>query len=204
LTGALFAVELTGRFEALPHALACSAGAYAVSVLVMRRSILTEKIARRGRHVRQEFGVDPFELYQAGQIMTRNPEVLPATMTVREAGTLFAGRGFRSYPVVDQRGALIGMISRDDVLKWGEDLPDPAASLGEVLSDASCPSAIPQTPVGEVADAMVHTGQARLPIVAADGPDRGKVVGILTRHDLLKARHATRLAETSRTGLMAG
>ncbi|KAE8237636.1 hypothetical protein A4X03_0g9077, partial [Tilletia caries] len=45
LTGALFASELTGRFDALPAVMSAAAIAYAVSVLCMRRSILTEKIA---------------------------------------------------------------------------------------------------------------------------------------------------------------
>src|SRR3546814_7354002 len=68
MTGALFAVELTGHFDALTSALAASAAAYAVSVLIMRRSILTEKIARRGRHILQEYTVDPLNFLQAAQI----------------------------------------------------------------------------------------------------------------------------------------
>src|SRR5690606_8054527 len=70
LTGILFAAELTGRFDALPAMIAGSAFAYAISVLAMRRSILTEKIARRGRHILQEYTVDPLDLRQAGQLMT--------------------------------------------------------------------------------------------------------------------------------------
>src|SRR3569623_565086 len=62
---ALLVVELTGHFDALPSTIAASAGAYAVSVLIMRRSILTEKIARRGRHVLQEYTVDPLDFLQA-------------------------------------------------------------------------------------------------------------------------------------------
>src|SRR3546814_10306885 len=65
LTGALFAVEVTGLFEALPLTVASAGAAYAVSVLLMRRSILTEKIARRGRHIRQESVVDPMEIGRA-------------------------------------------------------------------------------------------------------------------------------------------
>src|SRR3546814_11709644 len=62
LTGAIFAAELTGRFDALPAVIAASGFAYAISVLCMRRSILTEKIARRGRQIPQEYTVDPLDL----------------------------------------------------------------------------------------------------------------------------------------------
>ena len=65
ITGALFAAELTGRFDALPAVIAASGFAYAISVLCMRRSILTEKIARRGRHILQEYTVDPLDSQQA-------------------------------------------------------------------------------------------------------------------------------------------
>src|SRR3546814_13007695 len=81
LTGAIFAAELTGRFDALPAVIAASGFAYAISVLCMRRSILTEKIARRGRHILQEYTVDPLDLQQAGQLMTPDPATLPAAMT---------------------------------------------------------------------------------------------------------------------------
>lgn len=60
LTGAVFAVELTGRFDALPATVTAAAGAFTVSVLLMRRSILAEKIARRGRHIVQEYSLDLF------------------------------------------------------------------------------------------------------------------------------------------------
>ncbi len=58
--------------------------AYAVAVLVLKRSILTEKIARRGRHILQEFAVDPLALAQAGQIMTDTPETLPEAMLIAD------------------------------------------------------------------------------------------------------------------------
>jgi len=59
------------------------------------------------------------------------------------------------------------------------------AQLADVISDASQPSAGPQVPVGIVADLMVETGIGRIPII---DPTTNRVVGILSRHDLLKAR----------------
>ncbi|UIJ46096.1 chloride channel protein [Sphingomonas cannabina] len=196
LTGALFAVELTGHFGALPHTIAASVGAYAVSVLVMRRSILTEKIARRGRHILQEYTVDPLDFLQAEQIMTPEPATLPGAMSVRDAATFFTERAeHRSYPVVDAEGRLIGLASRSDALRWQVDGGNLQAPIADVLSDASQPFAFRHTPIGEVADLMVETGVGRIPIV--EGEDR-RVVGILSRHDLLKARSVRRRAELER------
>ena len=197
LTGALFAVELTGHFDALPGTIAAATGAYAISVLVMRRSILTEKIARRGRHILQEYTVDPHEFLQAEQVMTPDPAVLSAAMSIKDAVAYFGdGATHRAYPVVDNGGRLIAMVSRSDALRWQVegDLPD--TSLAEALSDSSQPIAYPHSLIGDVADMMVESGIGRIPIVEA-GTDR--VLGILSRHDLLKVRSARRRAEVDRT-----
>jgi len=196
LTGALFAAELTGHFDMLPLAAAASTGAYAVSVLVMRRSILTEKIARRGRHILQEYTVDPLDFLQAGDVMTREPTTLPGCMQVEGAVEFFAGQAVhRSYPVVDGEERLLGLVSRSDALRWQTEGRMWESTLADILSDASQPCAFPDTPIGAVADLMVETGVGRIPIVERAG---NRVVGILSRHDLLKARSLKRKDELGR------
>ncbi|MDE2563969.1 MAG: chloride channel protein [Sphingomonadales bacterium] len=197
LTGAVFAAELTGRFDALPDTIVAAGVAYAVSVLLMRRSILTEKIARRGRHILQEYTVDPLDLLQAGQIMTAAPRTLSSAMAVSDALDFFAGGArHRSYPVVDGAGRLVGLVSRTDALRWqaGHAMAD--ATLAEAVSDVAQPVAYPDTPSGVVADLIIETGIGRIPIVDRNSH---KVIGILSRQDLLKARNANRKAETGRS-----
>ena len=196
LTGALFAVELTGRFETLPLTLAAAAAAYAVSVLLMQRSILTERIARRGRHVLQEYSIDPLEFLQAAQVMTSTPEMLGGDRSIGEVVTFFEeDADHRSYPVVDHSGRLLGLVSRSDALKWQGYSATLGLTLAEMLSDASQPVAYPDTPIGDVADLMVDTGVGRIPIVERETQ---RVVGILSRHDLLKARSVRRKVEQVR------
>jgi H+/Cl- antiporter ClcA/CBS domain-containing protein len=197
LTGALFAVELTGHFDALPATIAAATGAYAISVLIMRRSILTEKIARRGRHILQEYTVDPHEFLQAEQVMTPDPAVLSGAMSIKDAVAYFGnGATHRTYPVVDAAGRLVAMVSRSDALHWqvGGELPE--TSLAEALSDSSQQIAYLHSPIGEVADLMVESGVGRIPIVEV-GTNR--VLGILSRHDLLKVRSTRKRAEVDRS-----
>ncbi|GHH25217.1 chloride channel protein [Sphingomonas glacialis] len=197
LTGALFAVELTGHFDALPATIAAATGAYAISVLIMRRSILTEKIARRGRHILQEYTVDPHEFLQAEQVMTPDPAVLSGAMSIKDAVAFFGdGATHRTYPVVNDSGRLLAMVSRSDALRWKVEGELPETPLAEALSDPSQPIAYLHSPIGEVADLMVESGIGRIPIVEV-GTDR--VLGILSRHDLLKVRSARRRAEVDRT-----
>ena len=192
MTGALFAAELTDHLSALPETIAAGAAAYAVSVLIMKRSILTEKIARRGRHILREYTVDPLEFLQASQLMTAQPATLPGTMSVGEAVCFFATKAqHRSYPVIDERGRLLGLVSRTDALRW-QVAEQVEGTLGEALSDAATQFAFPNTPTGGVADMMVESGVGRVPII---DPETRKVVGIISRQDLLKVRERHKRGE---------
>ena len=196
MTGALFAAELTGQFAALPFCIAAAVAAYAISVLLMRRSILTEKIARRGRHILQEYSVDALDVLQARDLMTANPQTLPGEMSVGDVIDFFQNVAHhRSYPVVDRSDRLLGLVSRSDVLRWEVEGFEQSASLVESLSDAAQPTAFPETLSGVVADLIVQSGIGRIPIIDAE---TRKVVGILSRQDLLKARLKIRDEETGR------
>ena len=198
MTGALFAAELTNHLSALPETIAAGAAAYAISVLIMKRSILTEKIARRGRHMLRECTVDALELLQAGQVMTRDPATLAGTMSLAQAVDFFRDEALhRSYPVVDEGGRLLGLVSRTDALRWQQEGGGRLeAQLADVLSDASTLVAYPETPCGEVADMMVDSGTGRVPIV---DPQSRQVVGILSRQDLLKVRSTQQSGEIARS-----
>jgi H+/Cl- antiporter ClcA len=198
MTGALFAAELTNHLSALPETIAAAAAAHAISVLVMKRSILTEKIARRGRHILREYSVDALEFMQAGQLMTRDPATLPGDMSLRDVVRFFAEEAtHRSYPVVDKEGRLLGLVSRTDALEWKVSRRA-EGKLADALSDASTEWAFPETPCGEVADIMVESGIGRVPIV--DHHER-RVVGIISRQDLLKVRSRQKSVETRRAAV---
>jgi len=196
LTGAVFAAELAGRIDVLPGVAAAAVIAYAVAVLVLRRSILTEKIARRGRHLSQEYGVDPLELVRVREIMTADPQTLPATLPIAEAVRFFAsGAAHRSYPIVDEAGHVIGLVSRADALRWGNDAGDDRATLADRLADASLFVVAPDMTAAMAADLMITEGVGRLPVV---DPATGRLTGILARRDLLEARVDGHRAERHR------
>ena len=84
LTAILFTIELTHDFNLMPALLVSCTSAYLLTVLVMRRSILTEKIARRGGHITREYGIDPLELLKVQEVMDREVQSVPSTMKVSE------------------------------------------------------------------------------------------------------------------------
>jgi chloride channel protein, CIC family len=134
LTAILFSLELTHALPALlPLTLACTAS-YMVTSLVMPRSILTEKLSRRGYHLSREYGVDPLEMVSVADVMTkiappdlaRNtinanaplPEVLAySDETCRDVAEEMATTGVISMPVVDREtGRVCGQISAHELL----------------------------------------------------------------------------------------
>ncbi|EJC72109.1 chloride channel protein EriC [Rhizobium leguminosarum bv. trifolii WSM2012] len=197
LTGTFFAMEITGDVSTLVPLLAATVVAYAVTVLLLRRSILTEKIARRGQHITREYGVDPFELSRAREIMIADVDTLPVTMTVGEACDFFASqeRTHRIYPVVDAVGRLAGIVSRADALLWQGEAELAVQTLGENVTDDSVPIGHPDDTVAFIADLMLSTGDGRIPIV---DPASGKLCGLIARKDLLRLRSSYRSAELDR------
>lgn len=197
LTGTFFAVEITGDISTLVPLLAATVTAYAVTVLLLRRSILTEKIARRGQHITREYGIDPFEFTRAADIMVRKVDTLPASMTIGAACDFLSSgeKTHRIYPVVEADGALVGVVSRADALRWQGDEELADQTLADRVSDGSIPVGHTDDTVAFIADLMLAAETGRIPIV-----DRasGKLVGLIARKDLLRLRSALQSSELER------
>ncbi|MFI4965133.1 MAG: chloride channel protein [Caulobacterales bacterium] len=195
LTGAMFAVELTGDVHSLAPLLAATVAAYAVTVLLLKRSILTEKIARRGQHITREYGVDPYELTRVAEVMVAEVDTLPADLSIGEAIEVLAEGRHRIYPVLDDGGRPVGLVSRADALLWKIEGGHRGEVLSERISDASLPVVHPQDIVARAADIMLATDQGRIPVT---DPRTGVLVGLLTRKDLLQVRADAKHSEDHR------
>ncbi len=195
LTATVFAIELTGDLHVMPAVLVACAASFAVTVLIMRRSILTERLARRGRHLTYEYTVDPFEVMRVSEIMTQPVDTLPARMSTEDALAFFdtenGVKRHKSYPVVDEAGHVVGMVSRADVLRWSREGWTKGQTLEERPAVGEVFVGYTEELVGHLADRMASAAVGRVPIV-----DRttGKLAGLLARRDLLRVRaHAARL-----------
>lgn len=200
LMGAVFAAELTGDLAALPALLAATVAAYAVSVPLMKRSILTEKIARRGRHVVQEFGADPFELARVGEVMARDVAVIGEADSVGEAVAVLEAGAHRVYPVVDAAGRPVGLVSRGDALRWVVEGGHEGEPVARHLS-ARLPAVVhPGDVVTHAVDVMLAADQGRLPVT---DPSTGVLVGLISRKDLLRVRAGVARSEGERRAYFA-
>jgi H+/Cl- antiporter ClcA len=201
LTGAIFAVELTANIHILPAVTAATAAAYGVTVLLMKRSILTEKIARRGQHITREYAVDPFDLTRVAEVMVKAVDTLAADMTIPEAIRVLEAGRHRIYPVIDAKGRPIGLMSRADALRWSVEDGHDTDSLTDCLSDADLPTIHPEDIVSRAIDLMLANDMGRLPVT---DPITGRLVGLITRKQLLQVRQANRRSEDDRQAYFGG
>lgn len=186
-TAVIFTLELTHNVDAMVPVLTATTASYAVTVLIMKRSILTEKVARRGYDIFREYGVDPLEIVRVREVMTKNVVTIPVKLSLKNVlSTYFSGeQKFRGYPVVDDQGELQGILTASDLLQ--NRLHD--SSSIENAGDLACKQLItiePDASCREAAETMATFNIGRLPVVSADKAQ--KLLGIVTRSDLLKPR----------------
>ncbi len=200
-TGVVFAVELTHDVNVILPLLLTAVVAHGFTVLTLRRSILTEKISRRGYHLSREYSVDPLEIMFAREAMRTNIVVLPLDPSAEEITKFMQltqlDRQQHLYPVVDDGKCLIGVVTRHEF----EQLAQPGSE--QHFSDLIRRSpvvAYPDEPLRVVVTRMAQTELTSLPVLER-GSER-RLAGMISLADLLKARTLNLEAETRRERIL--
>lgn len=184
LTAIVFAFGLTHDTEALLPLLLTTAVAYGFSVLAMKRSIMTEKIARRGLHIYREYSVDPLERAHVAELMTREVVAIDADLPVADAMVRYFGEhaAHRAYPVVSE-GRVLGMLERTAIRALAAGEVPPGLRCRDLLS-APAHVLLPGQTARAAAGSMAALSVARLPVVESAATMR--LAGIVSLRDLLR------------------
>jgi CBS domain-containing protein len=178
LTGIVFTLELTHAWSVVLPLMIAATAAYAVSAVMLKRSVLTEKIARRGLHLTREYSTDPLETTFAGEVMLSPVASLaPSSRPVNPAPRQ------RLYPVLDDDDRLVGIVT-------GTELAAAASRPGTVtVADLVVPDPVtvhPDDTLRHVANVFAENAITRAPVT--DRHEPGSVLGIISLPDLLQAR----------------
>jgi H+/Cl- antiporter ClcA len=186
-TGAIFALELTRDMNALFPLLVGALLADFVTVFTMKRSILTEKVARRGVHVSREYGVDVLEQVPVSKVMKRDLDMVSEDMDVAQVLAKFASAQPSpvGYPVVDAKGGLTGYLTRGDLARLSRSSVGSGMRIGD-HSGLPKATTYPDEPTRVAADRMAENDMDSLPVV--DPADRRHVVGLFSKEDIFNAR----------------
>ena len=190
LTAMVFAVELTRDFNLFPALLIGSVAAMGVTVLLMRRSILTEKLARRGHHITREYSIDPFELARVRDVMDKNMPTIPATMKLSELSDRIAAGDTnlnrrQGTLIVNGQNELAGIITRGDIVRALR-LNEPENMTVAEAGSTNLTVAFPDEPLHTALTKMLDQDIGRLPVVERNNSK--KIVGYLGRASILSAR----------------
>ena len=195
-TGVIFALELTHDVNVLLPLLVSVTLAHGFTVLALRRSILTEKVSRRGYHLSREYAVDPLEILFVREVMRRNVVALPATMSLDALREARARRQLLC-PVVDADRRLVGVVTRGDLEHLlGVQGADGAERRLGVLVRTDPVVAYPDEPLRAVVYRMAETGLTRFPVV--ERGEARRLIGMVALSDLLQARVRSLEAERRR------
>jgi H+/Cl- antiporter ClcA len=184
LTAAVLSLELTHNYGLLLPVLVGSVTAHAFTVLFMKRSILTERLSRRGHHLSREYCVDPLEVILVSEVMRTSVVVLPAELQPADvqqwldgSSTLSDHRGQRLYPLVDTDGRLTGVVTRRELAAMAAD---------PTLIRKSIPAplvAFPGETLRAIAERMATYHIFVLPVIEKQSR---KLLGIVNAEDLLQ------------------
>ena len=204
LTAATMGMELTHNGGMLLPLLLASITAYAVTVLIQRRSILTEGLAAGGHHLIREYGVDPLEILTVRDVMRTSVLAIPPEATGKDAQRWLEAGGDREddaatrvrrqllFPVVDGSGKMLGVLTPNDLRQAaaGANADRPLAEGARKAISVS-----PDETLRVVAEQMASSAITTLPVVA---PESGEFLGMLGFHELLQARARSHRRETDR------
>ncbi len=206
LTAAVLAIELTHNSGLLLPLLLASVTSYGMLVLLQKRSILTERLARRGYHLSREYGVDPLETVMVEQAMHTSVFALSSKATRQDAAEWLRSmesRGSeawshwqRLFPLVDAEGRLAGLLTRKQMIQAAR-----RSDLGCSLIDDANQNPATVAPTDTLRTAAVKMAESKLshfPVVDA----ARRLVGMLSIEDLLLGRSRQLLREGDRTRVL--
>jgi H+/Cl- antiporter ClcA/CBS domain-containing protein len=195
LTSAVFAFETTLQPLGLLPLLGGCTASFMVSCLLMRNTIMTEKIARRGILAPAEYLADALEHVLIRDAISGNLVTLNADDTLLKIRAWIAsgadGATYQGYPVINERGILTGVLTRRDLIESAA----ADSSRMEELITRPLKFIYDDCTVRQAADHMMNHDIGRLPVVLRNQPS--KLIGIVTRSDIL-AVHQRRIESSRR------
>jgi CIC family chloride channel protein len=176
----VFVFEVTRDYQIILPLMLASVVADLVASALMRESLMTEKLSRRGLKVHAEYEVDVFRTTPVADVMTTTVTTLPADATVADARALFDRNPHNAYPLVDEERLCVGIVSRSDAIREGAEPADPVRSI----ASEDVVTVRPGDRLLDALNIMLQEEVDHVPVI----DDSEHLVGICTRTDVLRAR----------------
>jgi CBS domain-containing protein len=190
----VFLFELTRDYQIILPLMLASVVAQAVAGALLRDNLMTEKLTRRNVRVESDYAVDVLASASVRDVMTTDTQTLPRDATVGDARRRLEHDGHGAYPIVDGDGRCLAIVAREDVL----DIPD--GDDEKPALDVASADVVTVTPDQSLVVALrllLDEGIGHLPVL-----DGGRLVGMCTRTDILRARQRRFDEDTLQPGFL--
>jgi len=190
-TAIVFAFELTRDYNSILPLMLAAVIADLVAAALLDHGLMTEKLARRGLRVPRHYEPDVLRSTVAAQVMTTEVETIGVGAGVGDTRRRLAEGRHSAYPLVDEEGRCVGIVTRGDLL---EEVPDQEGVTA--VASARVVTVSPDTTLLDVLARLLDEDIEHVPVV--DG--QGALVGICTRTDILRGRAANLEHERQQPG----
>ncbi len=194
-TAIVFAFELTQDYRAILPIMLAAVIADLVAAALLDHGLMTEKLARRGLHVPLHYAPDYLQATPVRDAMTTHVHVLRADDTVSDAREQMSGTSHSAYPLVDDEGRCVGIVSRTDLLDADATPDQPVLHVASV----DVVTVSPDEPLLTALQRIIDEDVEHLPVLEQSR----YIVGICTRTDILRARSQELAAEQHQAGWRA-
>ncbi|MEZ4503600.1 MAG: chloride channel protein [Dehalococcoidia bacterium] len=195
LTAIVFVFELTEDYRIVLPLILATVLADLVASALLRESIMTEKLSRRGLRVIREYRADPFAQALVRDVMTIPAVSLPVGISVEAARRTMTEGRHSAYPLVDDEGRCRGIVSRTDLL-----VADDEAVLADRVASRDVVTLRPEDSVARALEVIFDEAIEHVPVTDHDG----RLIGMCTRTDILRARHAVGADERRQPSQLLG
>ncbi|MCZ7567611.1 MAG: chloride channel protein [Ardenticatenaceae bacterium] len=184
LTAFLIVFEMSGDYRMILPLMITVGLSTLLSQNLRRYSIYTFKLVKRGIPLERDRDVDVMRGLTVGEVMTQNPDVVRAEMSLEELAATFVRTHHHGFPVLDREGHFLGVVTVQDLER--------AAALGPIvgrtvadITKRDVVTALPNDPLSKALRYMSDRDVGRIPVVDPDDPTQ--LVGLLRRQNIVRA-----------------
>jgi len=186
----IFAFEITRDYNSVLPLMLVTVIADAIAVRYAKNSIMTEKLARRGLRIAQDYEADVLQQMLVQDTMSKSFDTVPATMRLLELAERIGQHDpsvtkHRAVFVVDENHALLGVVTHGDMMR---SLGQARAEQITVLEAGTRPVIVtyPDEVLYDATARMLRANIGRMPVVKREDPTQ--IVGYLGRSEVMMAR----------------
>jgi CIC family chloride channel protein len=185
LTALLIVFEMTDDYRMILPLMAAVVVATVVAQHIQAESIYTLKLVRRGIRLARGRDIDVMDSVQVEEVMNPTPVTVTADLPARALPDLFLQTNSHAFPVLDEEGSLVGMVSlRDYRRARGDDDVSPDLRVIDIATRAPI-VAHPDETVRLALRRMAPRDLSQLPVVSRESPR--SLLGIVRRNDVIRA-----------------